>query len=244
MKNQPLLVLLVLGIALPVAAESQPPDELHLAIPHINYDDTDVKSTAAISALMGLSGLGVSETLNNISNYGRSLDPAFSPVLEFSESMLAGTMDHFESEPDYDYVVVTSPDFAKIIRFIAASMNRTIPDVAPYPEHAPAFIPLGDVYDHWVVVTGTRADVDPYLNPGAAILGLWLDDPRTYNIDPEGNPLETNIFFSTDPGGLDAVYRPMSVGPSAGLYVAVVQWTDFPVPARATSWGGIKAIYR
>ena len=246
MKNPLLLALLVLGTLLPVAARGQPPDELRLAIPHINYDDVGTKSTAAILAQMGLIGLGsgAGPTLTTIFLYGRGLDPAFSPVLEFSESMLAGTMDHFETERDYDYVVVTTPDFAEIVRVIAASMNRIIPDVAPCPDHAPAFIPLGGVYDHWAVVTGTRADVDPYLNPEATIEGFWLDDPRIYNLDPDGNLLDTNIFYSTDPGGLDAVYQPMSVGPSAGRYVAVVHMTDFPVPARAKSWGRIKARYR
>lgn len=225
-----------------LAPEAQAVYGLWLDVQHINLVDAVPPSTGAVSALMGLRSLGLSGevTVQQVFDYGRGIDPGFSPENEFDENMLAGTMNQFETASGYDYVVVTSSDFSEIAHVIAASMSRTIPGVEPSPAHAPALIPLLGRYDYWTVVMGVQADVDPYLNPETTIYAFWVEDSQIY-CDPM-SPVPTNPYYPL-PGEFQAVYWPMANGPNAGSYVAVVHITDVPVGAQTLSWGTLKASY-
>ncbi|MCP4639097.1 MAG: hypothetical protein GY851_01620 [bacterium] len=200
-------------------------DILDLDVNHINLDDQHpmMHSSAAISSQMCLRFLGSSdETLLEILNYGRSLDPTFTPALELDADMLVGTMDNYVPDPDYLYEVIHGSDFTAFVGQIGYWLNRNIPDVSPNPVNAPAMIPLGGDWDNWVVVTGTRSDDDPFLTPGTTMYGLWLDDCR---INDNGGMNETNIFYSTEPTASPSLvtsFVPMTTGPYVGEYVAVV----------------------
>lgn len=223
-----------LAVLWPATPVAQAVDELLLSVDHINAADYSSVAEGTIAAMMMLQFQGngslshVSPTNPHVAihDYGRTLQPTGS----FQEDTLDGILDHFEIDPDYEYAVVRHTDFNVVVSQIAYWMNHNIPDVEPYPVNMPGLITFSGTYDHWVVVTGTLADEDPYLHPDTTILGLWIDDPAIYN-DPLF-PVETNIFYSTDPGvmnNLDDFFIPMWEGPHIGEFVAVV-----PVPEPST----------
>lgn len=214
-------------VSLPAHADA---DELQLSVQHINAADYSQQPDAgAISTWMVLKYLANGSdshistpggsAIANIYDYGRSLQPAGA----FDQNTLQEIMNHFEIDPDYDYKLIYGTGFVDLLNKIAFWMNRDIPNVEPYPINAPAMIPFSGTYEHWVVVTGTLADEDPYHNPNTIIRGLWIDDPAIY--DDPFMPVETNIFYSTEAGvmnNLDDFYLPMASGNMAGNFVAVV----------------------
>lgn len=224
-------VLLASMAASCASSEARGSDALQLGVAHINADwYPDAPDRGAIGSWMILTylGNGVDAHIgpnpsDAIYNYGRSLQPTGA----FHEDTLRNILNHFEIDPDYEYAVVHDVDFGGLVRQIAVSLNRNIPDVAPYPVNAPALIAFQGSYDRWVVVTGIVADEDPSEHPDTTVRGVWVDDPAIYN-DPMF-PSETNIFFSTEPGvptNLQTYLLPMGEGQYAGEYVAVL-----PVPS-------------
>ena len=228
------VVLISMIVLLPAHADAS--DELQLSVQHINAADYSAQpDSGAISAWMALKYLGNGSdshisTLSKsaiayIYDYGRSLQPTG----PFNQNTVQDIMNQFEIDLDYHYNFIYGTDFNDLVNEIAFWMNRDIPNVEPYPINAPAIIPFSGTYDHWVVVTGTLADDDPYQNPDTTVRGLWIDDPAIYK-DPF-MPVQTNIFYSTEEGvmnNLDDFYLPISTGNLAGNFLAVV---PVPIPS-------------
>lgn len=235
------LSLVLIPMIVSFSTHAQSSDELQLSVQHINAADYAAQpDSGAISAWMTLKYLGngsdshistiYASAIGNIYNYGRSLQPSD----PFNEETVRDIMNQFESDKDYHYSFIYSTNYIDLLNEIAYWMNRDIPNVSPYPINAPTIIPFSGSYNHWLVVTGTLADADPYQNPDTTVRGLWIDDPAIYN-DPFA-PVQTNIFYSTEKGimnNLSGFYLPMVSGQLAGNYVAVVP-TTAPVPEPAT----------
>lgn len=70
-------------------------------------------------------------------------------------------------------------DIAKWISYPAGGGNENPKGlgVDGHPVHAPALIPVGGNYDHWVVVRGIRTSANPWENSNYGIYGFWVNDP-------------------------------------------------------------------
>lgn len=203
---------------------------LELPVAHVNLDDQPpaLQGSGPVAAKMVLDYLGAAAPLQDIFDFGRANNPLFEPTLEFDQDMTAATLDHFAPDPNYGFLVISEANYADALWALAAALCAANPDVAPYPQYSPALLPTYGNYENWQVVSGIYAEADPALDPTTAIYGVWLDNPRAYDRDPEGNPISTVTYYSGDPdaaGGFDEVWTPMAGGPLTGMYVAVV-----PVP--------------
>lgn len=219
-RNRGVLSALGLAVLIPCASPALGSYTQVLGVPHVNLFEQTVMSSSATASLMTLRYEEQSDVLQleTVFDFGRSVDPSFLPVEEMNEDMVAAALNHFESRTDFHYVAIRATTFLEAARQAAEAIARVYPGGTP--GSLPVLIPLNGGYTHWVVGTGVAAESDPSVDPGTALYGFWLDDPTAPDLDPEGNPVETAMFYSVDPGApqLQGIWQSMP----SGYYVAVV----------------------
>jgi hypothetical protein len=234
MKIRSILFGLVLWLGATIStAESS--DILELYPDHINvYDYGTPTDSGIVAGWMTLrylhngddSHLGVNP-FQSLTDYSRSIQT----LGPYTETTLAQTLNRFRSTAAYNYSVIRTSSVEQLASEIGYWLNRSEFDAAPYPLNIPVLVPLNGVYNHWAVVTGAIAEEDPFVNPGTTMDGLWIDDPLFY-VDPN-DPVDPRIFYwatsGEEPALADQV-QPMTAGPYAGQYIALVHMPEQAVP--------------